>query len=331
VPSDPLSTIRRLLDTTAGLAAGSREGRWPAAQRQLHAKALADSSCAQARKLLVRWLGHEDDPEVLEWLCIGARRLLVKEATPALLRVLAEAPIGDVRRFACETLGEVGNDTCVPALLGTALNDSDDHARFAAVCALGRLGARDALRQLRDQTTGEIRRVVMSEETRLDRGQKAAIAQPSLFQVPQGPSELKAKQKSAVMVAEYLAEHAPEGDEEARRVFRSTAVIVRNAKVRQARQAENLPRCQLCQTPFFLSRSGRLFSEVAHIEALKHSGRDTVENTLVLCSWCHSQLDEGMDTVVRIAGDTVHIRLPSGVEGAFRISKGCPPEPIRPQ
>jgi hypothetical protein len=308
-----------------------------AGQRQLAVKQLASEASAEARGLIIDRLTQENDPEVLEWLCIGAGHLKASEASEA-IRILLEHPIGDVRRFACEALGKIGDETCLADLQNIANNDEDRDARLAAIQALGQLPkaaagkVQQALFEIQQQNTGDVAQAAGTEAAKVHKQlQEQAQASPPplvLLDVPiDPPKDPPPKDKHLRQLAEYLQSHGVDPAEREFYVKRNRLVVRRQSIIKQ-RKAGDVTRCELCGTPFFATLSGGLHCEMAHIQALSEYGPDCIENTLLLCDWCHAQLDLGRDTEVCFEEGRLRIRLPSGIEYIFQIVQGQPPQRV---
>ena len=104
--------------------------------------------------------------------------------------------------------------------------------------------------------------------------------------------------------------------------------IERNGALVTRRKNEGVTHCEICAIPFFVQKSGSLYCQVAHIQALKDKGRDAIENTLLLCGNCHAQLDMARDTKVTHTENTIYIQLPDETEATFQISAGQAPQKI---
>ena len=105
-----------------------------------------------------------------------------------------------------------------------------------------------------------------------------------------------------------------------------TKRIARDQELIRQRKAMGISNCELCDVAFFETKSGELHCEMAHIVALKKYGADAIENTLLLCSWCHAQLDMGKDTKLKTTEQHLHIKLPQSKERKFLIAKGKAPK-----
>lgn len=305
-------------------------------ERQLAAKKLAAKMSAEARELLVQQLRSEKHPAVLEWLCIGVRYCMAFEAAEPLMQLLHNST-GDVRRFACEALGKVGSEKCVSRLEITASVDSDYHVRLAAIKALAGIGIRllgsalevmDALKRVQKANKGDL--ALAAGVARNDVEQALLKTQAwtlfdSAFDQPLEPSD-KSKKKDLEQLVKYLRSHdvAPE---EARYTVSVTRTIVRNKSLRKRCAEEGWVACQICETPFFKTKSDELSFQMAHIKPLKDGGSDANENTIFLCANCHAEMDMAADTVKK-EGNKISISLPSHPTVHFVVEKGKTPKRI---
>jgi HEAT repeats/HNH endonuclease len=309
-------------------------------QRQLAAKKLAKKMSAEARELIIQHLKVEKHPAVLEWLCIGARYTLALGAVEQLL-VLLKSPTGDVRRFACEALEKVGGEGCVFSLRTVASSDADYHVRLAAIKALEMVGIRlqsvaptvvQALDAVGRTNKGDLSRAAFAARDEVQRSlvkpqSLRMFGEEYLWPLEMGPDT---KTKDLEQLEKYLKGHDLESYE-TKYVVSVTRSIVRKKSLRRRRKLEEVTACQLCDVPFFENQSGELYFQMAHIKALKDHGRDTIDNTLMLCAGCHAQLDMARDTGISFVGNEIHISLPSGIEQRFKWCEGKPPQRLRSQ
>ena len=88
----------------------------------------------------------------------------------------------------------------------------------------------------------------------------------------------------------------PAGNHSPDALNQMTAVIERDAEVRQwvLKVADGV--CELCRKPApFRSADGIPFLEVHHVVPLSTGGPDTISNTVALCPNCHRELHHGLD------------------------------------
>ena len=100
----------------------------------------------------------------------------------------------------------------------------------------------------------------------------------------------RTKTKALDELGAFLKSHGAEPSE-IRYVVNVTRAIVRKSSVVRRAKAGGIIACQLCNEPFFVSKAGRLYCQVAHIKPLQDNGRDSIDNVLLLCACCHAQLD----------------------------------------
>ena len=314
-------------------------------KRQQAAKDLGGAKGAQARDLLVSRLEVETEAEVLEWLCWRAQKLLAFGAAPKLLELVAH-PVGDVRCAACQALGAVGDDGVTEVLQRVALNDDDIHARLAAIEALGKHGKRhkdkkpqvaQSLAQIADQlgrrenaALRDVGRVANAAVQSVNAEAVEAAIQEPLF-APEELPPIESEDASKAKIFGDLERLIKQSGSAPEVIDYFSGVVTRlrrDQAVVKSRKSEGVTHCELCQTPFFVQKSGNLYCQVAHIEALKDKGRDAIENTLLLCGNCHAQLDMARDTLVTRSENQLHIQLPDGNAATFLLNGGQAPRRI---
>ena len=314
-------------------------------KRQQAAKNLGGAKGAQARDLLISRLEVETEAEVLEWLCWRAQKLLAFGAAPKLLELVAH-PVGDVRCAACQALGAVGDDGVTDVLQKVASNDDDIHARLAAIEALGNHGKRhkdrkprvvqalaqiaDELGRREDAALRDVGRVANAAVQSVNsKAVEAAIQEPLFAPEELPPVEGEDAPKAKIFGdLERLIKQSGGAPEVVEHLTRVVTEFKRDQTVVKSRKNEGVTHCELCKTPFFVQKSGNLYCQVAHVQALKDEGRDAIENTLLLCGNCHAQLDMARDTLVTRSENQLHIQLPDGNAATFLLNSGQAPRKI---
>ena len=90
-------------------------------------------------------------------------------------------------------------------------------------------------------------------------------------------------------------ESAPLGNEFPDRASKSSAVVIRDAKVRSYILKLADGKCEYCGKLGFLMSNGKHYLEAHHVIALCDQGKDTVENVIALCPEHHRQAHYGKD------------------------------------
>jgi HEAT repeat protein len=162
-----LGTTRRSADVIADrladmLHCGRKE------VRQVCATVLGYLGGDRAAGLLLESLKHDDDPGVRQRAGSWVPRIAGEHAIPHVINSLARENSlnslpGEKSRFqygAINGIAHIGGDRAMQALLGL-LKNGDSHHRFYAACALGEMGAREALPDLlaalADKAGGQVR------------------------------------------------------------------------------------------------------------------------------------------------------------------------------
>lgn len=90
-------------------------------------------------------------------------------------------------------------------------------------------------------------------------------------------------------------EFAPLGNEFPDRALKSSAIVIRDAKVRSHVLKLANGKCECCGELGFLMSNGKHYLEAHHVIALCDQGKDTVKNVIALCPEHHRQAHYGKD------------------------------------
>ena len=253
--------------------------------------------------------------------------------------------------MACAALGVVGDADTFDYLREVVVRDSDIHVRLAAIEALKKLGRRH-----KEQKTcvAEILEGVADELIRIDsdidsralghsaseaahnlKAEKGEATKQKLLFGEEELPPIVSREFSKADVFDVLEkdlarvlDQSGVSQDEIEYVTRIGISIKRKAAVVKSRKKEAVKACEICESPFFEKRDGKLFSHLAHVHALKDGGADSIENTLLLCPNCHAQLDMARDTKITHTENIIHIQLPDKTEATFQISAGQAPQKI---
>lgn len=71
----------------------------------------------------------------------------------------------------------------------------------------------------------------------------------------------------------------------------STIIYNRDSNITQYVKILSNGKCQLCESPApFKDQQGKPFLESHHIDWLSNGGKDTIQNSIALCSNCHRKM-----------------------------------------
>lgn len=315
-------------------------------KRQLAVKKLLKKMTREVSDLLVSRLHVEKDPAVLEWLCIGVGNCFAFEAAETSSRLL-QTSTGDVRSYACQTLGKVGSEKCVPRLQSAASYDNDHDVRIAAMKALVSISFRlpkaapqiiQALEIVQESNkglrSGDLSRAALAARRDVEKAiDKAKANERTLFDPSPGlmlpPKENEGtKAKELDQIGKYLKSHEVE-PEEVRYIMEVVRRPVRKKKYKKQCKKQGITACQICDTPFFEGINGELYFQMAHIHALKDKGVDALHNLLFLCANCHAMLDMAKRPENELEEGVLSITLPNREPVRFKIEEGKIPKRIR--
>ena len=307
-------------------------------KRQQGAKDLALLPTVQVRAVVIELLQKEGQAEVLEHLCEAARNCGAIEAEPLLIELL-DFEIGDVVLYACSALEKLGSEAAIEPLRVALTRSSDAKVKKAALEALGCLKRKQSLKEKVTEQLQKIAAELRSSPQSSDQ-QMARRVEETAYNAPP-----KSEAADVVLPLEELAPQArskPEVLAELDKIYEGFGIEheaakqnvkiginwPRDAKLVRKAKSEQRTRCALCHDPFFITRSGAPYCEVAHIQALSAKGADTIENILVLCANCHKKLDLGEGTRIELESPHLIIHFAGGKWWKFLIHKGKSPELI---
>ena len=307
-------------------------------QRQLGAKKLEEYATAQGRQIVVEFLQKEEHAEVLEHLCAAARNCGAVEAEPLLVELL-DSPVGDVVVYACGALEKLGSEASVEPLRLALVRSSDEQAKKAALKALECMKRKQPLKT---QVIEQLQKGAAELKSSPDSSDKQMAREAERIAYEAPPKTEAADMSLPLEGVPFQARSKPEVLAELDKIYAGFNIEHEAAKqsikvglryerdeklVRKAKQ-ENRSNCVLCQSPFFRTRSGTFYCEVAHIQPLAHKGADSIENILVVCANCHKELDLGGETRIEVESRHLTVHFMGGRQWKFLLQSGKQPQLI---
>ena len=259
--------------------------------RRRRVLAAMKSPAASATRELIELLG-DDDPLVREWAIEALSRRKDRSAAVKELLERLQDDRADVRWYAARTLGKLGGaDDAVRRALTDALTDPDEYVRCFAAWALGVLGLRDAIPDLRKRLLEERKGKRGLEEqsigvalARLDtpRSEKPEDKQAALFndsalspspagKLPRTRGEILKEELLKTAQSVFLDRAGHDVLLKGRAEFRMQ--YFRSESLKQKVLAQRGKRCQLCNFTF-RKADGQEYGECHHIEPVSQGGEN---------------------------------------------------------